>query len=335
MELILYNPNGQQKPSTGALTIVGNNVESASTSKPFIEANTNEGDLTEIKQYHIIPVFTKDNEPLISIGDFIETTGEVVQEAFRAERILSPSIRLSHPIKGRVPEARNKPANQLEEWEKTLYFERMAFIIEIPSISDTIEGEKLSLVVGGVKAYNLDNLSGRKGTEEHFKVFIGFKVSVCTNLCVWSDGFTYDIKVKSLEQLKLAIYHLVRSFDAITQLKKMEALQHYSLTEHQFAQLIGRCRLYQHLPANLKQDIPDLQFGDSQVNMVCKDYYRDNSFCRDASGDINLWRLYNLFTAANKQSYIDTFLDRAVNASSFTGELAYALEHRTTNWFLS
>jgi hypothetical protein len=307
MELILYNPNQNSNPVTGALIVVSNNVvNNPSTSKPFIEANTIEGDLTEIKQYHIIPVFTKDNEPLISIGDFIEITGELVQDAFKAERILSPSIRLSHPIKGRVPEARNKPANQLEEWEKTLYYERMAFIIEIPSISDTIEGEKLSLVVGGVKAYNLDNLSGRKGSEERFKVFIGFKVSVCTNMCVWSDGFTYDIKVKSLEQLKLAIYHLVRSFDAITQLKKMEALQHYSLTERQFAQLIGRCRLYQHLPANLKQNIPDLQFGDSMVNAVCKDYYRDNSFCRDASGDINLWRLYNLFTTANKQSYIDT-----------------------------
>jgi hypothetical protein len=335
MEVILYNPAQHVNASNSALTVVHNNAAPASTTKPFIEANTIEGSLSELRQHHIIPVFTKDNEPLISQVDFIEATQEIVHEAFRAERILSPSIRLSHPIKGRVPEARNKPASELQEWEKTLYYERMAFIIEVPSISDTIEGEKLSLTIGGVKAYNLDNLSGRRGSEEHFKIFIGFKVSVCTNLCVWSDGFTYDVKVKSLEQLKLAIYLLVRSFDAVNQLKKMEALQHYSLTEHQFAQLIGRCRLYQHLPSHLKQNIPDLQFGDAQVNAVCRDYYRDNSFCRDESGNINLWRLYNLFTAANKQSYIDTFLDRAVNASSFTSELAYALEHKNNNWFLS
>lgn len=334
MEMILYNPSQNGSAPNHALTVVANNVEPASTTKPFIEANTIEGSLVELRQYHIIPVFTKDNEPLISQVDFIETTQQIVHDAFRAERILSPSIRLSHPIKGRVPEARNKPASELQEWEKTLYYERMAFIIEVPSIADTIDGERLSLTIGGVKAYNLDNLSGRKGSEEHFKVFIGFKVSVCTNLCVWTDGYTYDIKVKSLEQLKLAIYHLVNSFDAITQLKKMESLQHYALTEHQFAQLIGRCRLYQHLPTNLKQGIPDLQFGDAQVNAVCKDYYRDNSFCRDEKGDINLWRLYNLFTAANKQSYIDTFLDRAVNASTFTADLAHALEHRTSNWFL-
>jgi len=27
-----------------------------------------------------------------------------------------------------------------------------------------------------------------------------------------------------------------------------------------------------------------------------------------------MWRLYNLFTSANKQSYIDKFLDRGINA---------------------
>jgi hypothetical protein len=337
MEIVLYNPNQQSNPATQALTVVSNNVASASasSSKPFIEANTIEGSLGELRQHHIIPVFCRDNEPLISQVDFIEATQKVVHKAYPAERILSPSVRLSHPIKGRVPEARNKPAGELQEWEKTIYYERMAFIIEVPTISDTIEGERLSLTIGGVKAYNLDNLNGRKGTDEHFKVFIGFKVSVCTNLCVWSDGFTYDIKVKSLEQLRLAIYHLVHSFDAITNLKKMERLQHYSLTERQFAQLIGRCRLYQHLPTGQKQQIPEMSFGDAQVNAVCRDYYRDNSFCRDEKGDINLWRLNNLFTAANKQSYIDTFLDRAVNASTFTGELAFALEHKSSNWFLS
>ncbi|RPD51149.1 DUF3871 family protein [Paracnuella aquatica] len=331
MELVLYNPQEHQQPANTLLTVAANNIQIAASRSPFIEANTVEGSLTELRHHHIIPVFARDNEPLISQVDFIEVAEEVVHSTFPAERILSPFIRLSHPIKGRVPEARNKPASELMEHEKTIYYERMAFIIEVPTIADTIDGERLSLTIGGVKAYNLDNLGGRRGTEEHFKIFIGFKVSVCTNLCVWSDGFTYDIRVKSLEQLKLAIFHLVSSFDAIAQLKKMEALQRYSLTEQQFAQLIGRCRMYQHLPAGLKQGIPQMQFGDAQINAVCRDYYRDQSFCRDAGGDISLWRLYNLLTAANKQSYIDTFLDRAVNASTFTSELASALEHKGCN----
>ena len=37
-------------------------------------------------------------------------------------------IRLSHLIKGRIPEAKLKIAQDLEEYEKTLYYERMAFI---------------------------------------------------------------------------------------------------------------------------------------------------------------------------------------------------------------
>jgi hypothetical protein len=211
----------------------------------------------------------------------------------------------------------------------------MAFIQEISSITDTIDGQRLSLTVGGVKAYNLDNLQNRKGADEHFKVFIGFKVSVCTNLCVWTDGFAGDIRVKNLEQLRTAIYMLVRSFDAITQLKQMEALQQYSLTEQQFAHLIGRCKMYQHLPSSIKKDIPELALGESQINAVCRDYYKDESFCRDVNGDISLWRLYNLFTSANKASYIDSFADRAINVTTFTNQLASAIEHRGTNWFLS
>ena len=323
---------------TNPLSVAVNNntaTTKANSSKPFIEANTVESTLEEINKRHIIPVFTKDNEPLISQTEFVEVMDEVVQEVFRAEKIARPAIRLSHPMKGRVPEARNKPASELNEWEKTLYYERMAFIQEITSITDTIDGQQLSLTVGGVKGYNLDNLQNRKGADEHFKVFIGFKVSVCTNLCVWTDGYAGELKAKNLEQLRTAIYMLVKSFDAITQLKQLEALQQYSLTEQQFANLIGRCKMYQHLPTALKQDIPELQFGDSHINAVCRDYYRDNSFCRNEADDISLWKLYNLFTSANRNSYIDAFLDRAVNAASFAHQLAGAMDQQRTSWFLS
>jgi len=138
-----------------------------------------------------------------------------------------------------------------------------------------------------------------------------------------------------VQQLKDGITQLIRSFDAITQLKKMDTLQNYSLTEYQFAQLIAKARMYQYLPLAVKATVPQLHFGDAQINAVCKDYYRDSSFCRQENGDINLWKLYNLFTATNKQSYIDTFLDRAVNASGFVQEICFALEHKTMNWFLS
>jgi hypothetical protein len=333
MEPSLYLPSQQDSNNSSALTIVPKTE--SSTSKPFIEANTIQASLQEIKEHHIIPVFTRDNETLISHADFIEIAQQVVHKRFASERISSPSVRVSHPIKGRIPEARNKPASELEEWEKTLFYERMAFILEVPSITEMVGEENLSLTIGGVKCYNEDSMSSRKGVDQHFKIFIGFKVSVCTNLCVWTEGLVESVRVKSIEELHFAINHLVESFDAISSLQVMSALPQVKLREQQFANLIGRCKMYQHLPLSVKEDIPTLLFGDSHINTVCKDYYKDSSFCRDSDGDINLWKLYNLFTAINKGSYIDTFLGRAANASSFIGEIAYDLTNGRNNWFLS
>jgi hypothetical protein len=306
-----------------------------SSGKPFIMANTIQSSLQEVRDSHIIPVFIKDNEPVISHHDFIATTMDVVSKAYSAETILEPNIRLSHPVKGRIPEAKGKAAKDLLEHEKTLYYERMAFIIEVPSIADDIEGNTLSLTIGGVKSYNLDNLYNRKGVDEHFKVFIGFKNKVCTNLCVWTDGFIGDLKVKSLGQLKGCIRSLVENYNASYQLHGMRELGNYSLTEHQFALFIGRCRMYNHLPIPMKQEITPLLLSDTQLGIVVKDFYRDNSFCRDGKGDVNLWKLYNLFTGSNKSSYIDTFIDRSVNAYNFVEQLRWALDKKEEHWFLN
>jgi hypothetical protein len=75
--------------------------DEVSTSKPFIEANTVESSLNEISNTHIIPVFIKDNEPVISQVDFIESASQIVSEIYHGEHILKPNVRLSHPIKGR------------------------------------------------------------------------------------------------------------------------------------------------------------------------------------------------------------------------------------------
>ncbi len=175
-------------------------VLQASTDKPFIQANTVASSLEEIKSVHLVPVFIKDNEPVISHADFIETMFDVVSNIYPSETILSPSVRLSHPIKNRIAQAKLKAAGELLEHEKTIYYERMAFLIEVPSISDVVGNNKLTLTIGGIKAYNLDNLYSRKGADEHFKIFIGFENKVCTNLCVWTDGFVNDLKVKNIGQ---------------------------------------------------------------------------------------------------------------------------------------
>lgn len=309
-------------------------TDEVSTDKPFIQANTVEISMEELSEHHIIPVFIKDNEPVISHTDFIRTTADIVKEIYGNEDILKPNIRLSHPVKGRVPDAKHKPANELLDHEKTLYYERMAFVIEIPSVYDEIDGNTLSLTVGGVKAYNLDNLYNKKGADEHFKVFIGFKNTVCTNLCVWTDGYLSDLKVKSIGQLKACIRTLLENYNAHYHLQQMEQLTRFSLTEQQFAMLVGKCRMYQHLPNAMKGKIPSILLGDSQLSMICRDFYRDDSFCKNDDGSINLWRLYNLFTGANKSTYIDNFLDRSVNAFHFIEQIRFALEKQVFNWYL-
>ena len=67
---------------------------------------------------------------------------------------------------------------------------------------------------------------------------------------------------------------------------------------------------------------------------IAKDYYEDKSFCRDENGNINLWNVYNLFTGATKSSYIDSFLERNVNAHTFTNSVSEALKgNRDYHWF--
>lgn len=300
----------------------------------FIESNTVEATLEDMRNDHIIPVFVKDNETLISHAEFIESTQESAYQILRGETILHPDIRLSHPIKGRIPEAKDKQAKDLLPWEKTLYYERMAFVIEVPSIQAEVGGNQLSLTLGGVKAYNEDNLYSRTQSDQHFKLFVGFQNKVCTNMCVWSDGYVDSVKVRSVNMLKTAIMDLLSRYDEEKQLRQMQQWVNYSLKEEQFAQLVGKCRMYQYLPTDAKKLIQPMLFGDQQTGAVVRDFYRDQSFCKDSHGDINLWRLYNLFTGINKSSYIDSFLDRSVNAFSITDEVKSALDGKYS-WYLN
>jgi hypothetical protein len=109
------------------------------------------------------------------------------------------------------------------------------------------------------------------------------------------------------------------------------------LTEKQFAQIIGKARLYNYLPKKEKNLLPELLLNDGHINTVAKDYYQDESFCRDSNGDINMWEFYNLLTGSNKSSYVDTFLDRGVNSFEFAQGISKVLSGSSNNyaWFLS
>jgi len=93
--------------------------------------------------------------------------------------------------------------------------------------------------------------------------------------------------------------------------------------------------MYNHLPNEIRSELPPILFGDQQMGTVVKDFYKDDSFTKDERGKINLWRLYNLFTGANKSSYIDSFLEKSINAFNLVEQIRRALENKECCWYLN
>ena len=324
MEIVTYNPIAEQ--------VIEEREVVANKSKNFIEANTLEVSLSHLQNDCIVPVFSRDNESTISHFEFIKYTKDVIVDVLSNNINLQEEIRCSHIVKGRVPTAIGKPAKDLLEQEKTLYYERMAFVIEIPEISQVVNGNRLNLAIGGVRAYNQENLYSRKSIEK-FKVFIGFQNSVCLNLCIATDGLADSIRISSIGELKTKIMELISRYNRKEHLENLQNLGKYSINEEQFAYLIGKMKMYQYLPKEEKKDLFQLSITDSQITSIVKDFYSDVFFCH-TSGTINLWKLYNLFTEANKSSYIDNHLERNVNAYEFIQHLRNCLKNGTPSWFI-
>ncbi|GAA4270445.1 DUF3871 family protein [Hyunsoonleella aestuarii] len=310
-------------------------VESSSISNnnKFIEANTQQVTLSHLRQDCTIPIFAKDNESTIPHFEFIGAVREIAQELFPERTVMMANIRTSHIIKGRIPSAIGKPAKELLEHEKTIYYERMAFMVEIPHIHTYINNQKLNLTVGGVRSYSEQNLFSKKSIEK-FKIFIGFKNMVCCNLCIATDGLKDDLRVSSVEELKSKTRELFLTYNQENQLETMQELQEYTINQEQFAHLIGKMKLYHHLDKQQKQQLFELKTTDSQINTIVKNYIDDPHFSADNDGYITLWNLYNLFTESSKSNYIDNFLCRNCNTYEFVNHLGAAIKNKKDNYFL-
>ncbi len=330
----MYTPIVRQEQPRVALVPIIRTEKKVPANLPFIEANTKAVEMTHLQDDCIIPVFSKDNEVTISHQSFIDTVLDAARAVFPYEEITEPSIRVSHVVKGRIPEAIHKPVSELLESDKTIYYERMMFCIEIPTIFQDVEGSRLNLTIGGVRAYNEQNLYARKSPEK-FKLFIGFKNMVCCNLCVSTDGYKASIRVMDTNALLKSAVQLFRSYDPMLHLSLMSAFRSMALSESQFAEFLGKCRLYQFLPSSRKKALPELLMTDTQIGLVAKSFYDDGHFGIGNDNAISLWKVYNLFTGSNKISYIDNFLDRAANATVVTTGIARALHGDPEySWFL-
>ena len=236
-------------------------------------------------------------------------------------------------IKGRIPEAIHKPANQLLESDKTIYYERAAFSIDIPTIYETVEGNKLNLSIVGVRAYNQMNLYSKK-VPELFRLAIGFKNQVCCNMCIFTDGYKDDLRVSNTSELYRSALELFNNYNPAKHLYLMQQLGNTSMSQHQFCQILGKMRLYQCLPSGYQKRLPRMLLTDTQINSVAKAYINDENF-GSFGNDLNMWKFYNLLTGANKSSYIDSFLDRSLNATEMAVGINAALHGDTKyKWFI-
>ena len=311
-------------------------IEQPVTSKScvsFLEANTNSITLDELKNLCVVPTWAN-QELTISHQDFIESVHDAAKTFYMGESVTAPSIRVSHIVRGRTPNALGKRASELLECEKTQFYQRMAFAFTIPTIYETIDGQRLELCVGGVRNYNDLNLYRSSKGVEKFSVFVGWRVVICSNQVLTGQGVKLSLEVMELKQLYQQVMELFNQFNPAKDIHLMQTLSNTFLTETQFAQVVGRMRLYQALPNNVLRGIPKLIITDSQINNVCRGYYHNEDF-GGQDGAISMWNFHNLLTESNKSSYIDSYLQRAVNATEVAVGLNNAI-HGDENyqWFL-
>ena len=292
----------------------------------FIESNTSAITLEELSEKCIVPTFA-DNSLTIANQSFIESVMEAGKSVFGE---LTPvEIRVSHQVNGRVPSALHKKASELTDEEKTVYYQRMAFVCHVAALSRSVNGQLVHLCIGGVRAYNEDKLYGRQSPMK-FKIFCGWQVRVCSNLMLTCDGFTGNLECMTTSDIKEKALELFGGFDPIKDenLRTLEALGTTSISEEQFCKAVGRLRLYQALPTTTKTELglPNFNVGDQAVNAVVRGYVENPNFKKeDGSDTITLWQLLQLFNEAVKQTYIDRWLERNQNCTDFVFGLEKAL----------
>ena len=156
-------------------------------------------------------------------------------------------------------------------------------------------------------------------------------------MCVSTDGYRSELKVMSTTELFNAVMRLFQEYNIAQHLYYMSAYKDSYIRESQFAQFLGRCRLYQFLPIDQQKKLPQMLMTDTQIGLVAKAYYNDDNFSTLLdSREISMWNVYNLLTGANKSSYIDNFLDRSLNATQLAEGLNKALYGENEySWFIN
>ena len=300
----------------------------------FLEANTEAITIEELATKCVVPTWAN-MESTIAHQDFINCVHEAAKDFYHGESVTTPDVRVSHIVRSRVPSAAGKKASELLECEKTQFYQRLAFAFTIPTIWETVRGEKLELCVGGVRNYSDLNLYRASKGLEKFSVFVGWRVVICSNQVLTGEGVKFNMEVSNINELYRNVLELLHSFNPAKDIHLLHALSETFLTETQFAQVVGRMRMFQALPSAQQKRMPQLLITDSQINSVCRDFYRSEHFGMKDNA-ISLFDFHNLLTESNKSSYVDTYLHRAVNATEVSVGLNNVMQGIDNKyaWFL-
>ena len=304
----------------------------------FIESNTNEITLEELKNKCVVPVFG-DNSLTISHQNFIEKVYQAANDCFLGEQLGNIECRVSHPVIGRIPTALHKKASELREDEKTLFYQRMAFCFEIKSISKTLNEEEVHLCALGGWLLLFLLLCAVAVSGMAPQVWGGVVLLLVLPVGTWGMNFLLKEKLEAMSDLDIyqSAIKLFTSFEPEVNLRLLENLGRTRLTIQQYCQLIGRLRLYQVLPLSEQKELPTILLGDSQINAATKGFVSNENFGERGLGSISCWQLMQLLNEAAKSSYIDKWLERNQNATDIAIGIQKALtgEDNGFSWFLS
>ena len=313
-----------------------NTLELENKHPNFIESNTQAITLEEIADKCIVPTFS-DNTLTISHQDFCMAVYNAAEQVFG--KLTPIECRVSHQINGRIPPALYKKTNELADNEKTIYYQRLAWIAKVGNLVRNIDGQEIHLTIGGVRAYSDDKLYNRPSALK-FKIFVGWQVRVCSNLMLQTNGYSGTIECMTQADIRQKALELFSSFDPEkdNNLNALAELQDTRMTEEQFCHIIGRMRLLQALPVAQQKAIPQFILGDQAINEAVRQYVTNPNFGRKNGDDgISTWDFMQLLTEAAKGSYIDRWLDRNANSIEFSQGIRKALRYEETDydWFLN
>lgn len=302
----------------------------------FIESNTSAITLDELTNHNVIPTFS-DNTLTISHQNFIASVSCVAEKIFG--QLTPVEIRVSHPIIGRIPSAQHKKISELTDEEKTIFYQRMAFVCHVKNLTRTVNAQTIHLVIGGVRAYSEDKLYNRQSPQK-FHIFVGWQVRVCSNLMLTCDGNSGTIECMTEADIMQKSLELFSSFNPHKEdtLRLLENLNETQISEELFCKIIGRMRLYQYLPAEQQKQLPLLSIGDQAVNAIVKGYITNPNFGKKEGEDYTCWNLLQNANEAIKSAYIDRWLGRNQNCTDFAIGIQKAINGEDTegySWFLN